>query len=67
MRVLVCNGFARELNVGQYAPTDLSQQMTERLTIGAMDSLYASILIQLRNSVLHPLLHIRSDITDVGS
>lgn len=39
MRVLVCNGFARELNPGQYQPTVLSRQMTERKTIGTMDSL----------------------------
>lgn len=39
MRVLVCNGFASELGPGQYEPTDLSRQMTERKTIGTMDSL----------------------------
>lgn len=39
MRVLVCNGFAKELGVGQYEPTQLSRQMTERKTIGTMDSL----------------------------
>lgn len=39
MRVLVCNGFASELGSGQYAPTELSRKMTERKTIGTMDSL----------------------------
>lgn len=39
MRVLVCNGFASELDPGQYAPTELSRKMTERKTIGTMDSL----------------------------
>ena len=44
MRVLVCNGFASELGPGQYAPTDLSNKMTERKTIGKMDSLLVSYL-----------------------
>lgn len=39
MRVLVCNGFASELGSGQYVPTELSRKMTERKTIGTMDSL----------------------------
>jgi hypothetical protein len=45
MRVLVCNGFASELGPGQYEPTHLSKQMTERKTIGTMDSLYVSCLV----------------------
>ncbi|CAG7947210.1 unnamed protein product [Penicillium nalgiovense] len=44
MRVLVCNGFASELGPGQYEPTDLSRQMTERKTIGTMDSLFVDFL-----------------------
>lgn len=44
MRVLVCNGFAGELGPGQYEPTHLSRQMTERKTIGTMDSLYVFCL-----------------------
>ncbi|CAG8282654.1 unnamed protein product [Penicillium salamii] len=44
MRVLVCNGFAGELGPGQYEPTQLSRQMTERKTIGTMDSLYVFCL-----------------------
>lgn len=42
MRVLVCNGFASELGPGQYASTELSSKMTERKTIGTMDSLLVS-------------------------
>ncbi|CAI7576054.1 unnamed protein product [Penicillium discolor] len=44
MRVLVCNGFASELGPGQYAATDLSSKMTERKTIGTMDSLFIDFL-----------------------
>ncbi|KAJ6006798.1 hypothetical protein N7451_004742 [Penicillium sp. IBT 35674x] len=44
MRVLVCNGFASELGPGQYGPTDFSRQMTERKTIGTMDSLFMDFL-----------------------
>lgn len=44
MRVLVCNGFASEQGPGQYEPTELSRQMTERRTIGTMDSLYVYCL-----------------------
>ncbi|KAJ5876791.1 hypothetical protein N7455_000256 [Penicillium solitum] len=44
MRVLVCNGFASELGPGQYTATDLSSKMTERKTIGTMDSLFIDFL-----------------------
>ncbi|KAJ5787335.1 hypothetical protein N7457_002325 [Penicillium paradoxum] len=44
MRVLVCNGFASEVDPGQYEPTALSRQMTERKSIGTMDSLFVDFL-----------------------
>jgi hypothetical protein len=39
MRVLTANGFAAEESCGRYLPTALSKQMTERKTIGVVDSL----------------------------
>lgn len=44
MRVLACHGFASELGPNQYMPTDLSKKMTERKTIGTMDSLFMDFL-----------------------
>ena len=39
MRVLACNGFADEYGPGRYGPTNLSKQMTERPTVGTVESL----------------------------
>ncbi|KAJ5185532.1 Winged helix-turn-helix transcription repressor DNA-binding, partial [Penicillium cf. griseofulvum] len=44
MRVLTVNGFAAEQSCGRYLSTPLAKQMTERKTIGVMDSLFVDLL-----------------------
>ncbi|OJZ88481.1 hypothetical protein ASPFODRAFT_44168 [Aspergillus luchuensis CBS 106.47] len=44
MRVLVCNGFAKERGLNQYVPTAWSTQMTKRTTIDMADSMFIDSL-----------------------
>lgn len=39
MRLLVANGFAQEPAPGEYLPTAVSKEMTERTTVGVLESL----------------------------
>ena len=43
MRLLVANGFAEEPSPLEYLPTALSKEMTQRTSIGVVESMYAII------------------------
>lgn len=42
MRLLVAHGFAEEPEPCEYLPTALSEEMTQRTSIGVIESLYVS-------------------------
>ncbi|KAF5861654.1 hypothetical protein ETB97_012741 [Aspergillus alliaceus] len=44
MRVLVANGFAEEHGPGKYTSTYLSNQMTEKASVGLLDSIFTDFL-----------------------